>query len=136
MREYYLFHIKQNIYDLYYLDSYILYKNLETVFKLKEKDLNYGFSIYRQLCISFDIKILKKFLNRKFLHHVKNKNNTYTIINNYVKEKTIVKLGFSRITIKSNVSLPPILKMFSFYNQKIFVCDFKNKDFFWLNELM
>ncbi len=133
MREYYLFHIKQDIYDLHKNDGYMLYQTLENIYKLQKKNLNYGFSLYKQLCIPFNLEILKDYFNKKYDGHIKKNGNSFKIVNNYICEETLVKLNISRIYIKSNINLPRILKVFEFYNQKIFVCDFKNRDFFWLS---
>ena len=134
MREYYLFHIKQDVYELYRNDGYMLYQTLENIYKLKAKNLNYGISLYKQLCIPFNLQILKNYLYKKYDNHVKKIGDIYLLVNNYICEETLVKLGPSRIYIKSNVNLPRILKVFEFYNQKIFICDFKNRDFFWLTK--
>lgn len=135
MHEYYLFHIKQDIYDICKNDGYMLYQTLENIYKLKKKNLNYGISLYKQLCIPFNLEILNDFLLKKYKKQLKKSKNKYLIINNYICEKTLLKLGYSRIYIKTNVNLPQILKTFEFYNQKIFVCEFKNRNFFWLTKM-
>ena len=119
---------------MYSKNGYILYQTLESIYHLKKKNLNYGFSLFRQLCNPFDIKIIKTYIKFKYGKYIQSKNNRFYFKNNYINEITMVKLGYAHIRIKSNIILPKVLKIFEFYNQKIFVCDFKNKDFFWLSK--
>lgn len=130
MRKYYLFHVKRDIYELYSKDGYMLYQTLESIYHLKDTNLNYGISLFEQLCIPFNVRIINTFFKKKYL---KEKSHNYIFINDYLKEKTIVKLGSSRIIVKSNVNLPEILNVLEFYNPRLFVCDFENHDFFWLS---
>ena len=52
-----------------------------------------------------------------------------------LKEDTILKVYKSHIIIKSNMIKPNML--FNYLgSDDLFVCDFKNKDYFWLNELV
>ncbi len=133
MHEYYLFHIKHDIYQLYKKNCYPLYQTLKNIYHLKAEDLNYGRNLYRQLCVTFNLKIVNEYLDKRY-YLIYYKKNMYYFINSYTKEKTLVKVGYSRIYIKSNVNLPKIIEIFKFYNQKIFVCNFKTGDYFWLTK--
>lgn len=120
MFEYHLFIIKER--KLY--KSFELYNILYELSNLKEC-LNYGISLYKQLCIPFRISILSTYLNDKY--NLNRKKIFYI-------ENSIVTLKPSRIVIKSNHYMPSIIKIFNLYNKNIFVCDFKNKNYFWLND--
>ena len=109
MRKYYLFHVKRDIYELYSKDGYMLYQTLESIYHLKDTNLNYGISLFEQLCIPFNVRIINTFFKKKYL---KEKSHNYIFINDYLKE---------------------ILNVLEFYNPRLFVCDFENHDFFWLS---
>lgn len=118
MSEYYLFIIK----DKTLKKPNDLYNVLFQLYKMK-KNLNYGISLYKQLCSPFNISILSKYLTK---YNSNNKNIFYI-------DNSIIILKPSRIIIKSNDILN-IIKIFNFNNKNIFVCDFKNDYYFWLND--
>ncbi|MEG2311099.1 MAG: hypothetical protein RSB72_00155 [Bacilli bacterium] len=133
MHIYYLFHINPDVFDIHFNDGYILYKTLENIYNLDAKNFEYGISLYNQLCTIFNIEILDKFLANKYDSKIKKTHHVYILNNDYIGETTFLKIGASRIYIKSNINLPSIIRDFAFYNQKIFVCDFTNSYFFWLS---
>lgn len=116
MFEYNLFIIKDKS-----LNNYDLYNLLYKLNKMN-KDLNYGISLYKQICEPFNISLLSNYLNNNLF-----KKNIFCIDN------CIIILKPSRIIIKSN-NFPKIIEIFNLYNKNIFVCDFKNKYYFWLNK--
>ena len=120
MFEYHLFIIKEkNIYK-----SFDLYNILYELSTMREC-LNYGVSLYKQLCIPFRTSILSNYLNDRY--NLSRKKVFYI-------ENSIVILKPSRIIIKSNNYMPNIIKIFNLYNRNIFVCDFKSENYFWLND--
>lgn len=120
MFEYHLFIIKEkNLYK-----SFDLYNILYELSTMREC-LNYGVSLYKQLCIPFRTSILSNYLNDRY--NLSRKKVFYI-------ENSIVILKPSRIIIKSNHYMPNIIKIFNLYNRNIFVCDFKSENYFWLND--
>ena len=130
MYNYYLFIINNNAYKLYKKNPKYLYDIFYTLYKLKDKDLIYGINLYKNICDIFSVKLLSNYFKERF---------NYKIINNYIfinnRNKNIkIKLNYSRVIIKSNIKLPDILQIFNIYNKRIFVIDFKNNKYFWLND--
>ena len=132
MKKYSLFYVKNDIYNMYKHNSYILYQTLKSISDLSSKNIRYGKSLYEQLCIPYDLKIINKYLLNKYTLLIR-KNNKYWFINSYTGEHTLVKLKYSRIIVETNTDYPEILKVLSFYSYKLFVCDFKFDDYFWLS---
>lgn len=126
LREYNLFVIKSEYVDFYKNKPDELY---EIIYKLNnlKYNFNYGITLYEQLCNKISIETLKKYLNDKF-----NLNNEKTFYINNV----FIELKYSRIVIKSKYNYPRILKSLNCYNRNIFVCDFINKDYFWLSNFV
>lgn len=124
MREYNLFVIKKEYYEYYKNNQDILY---EILLKLSNIhfNINYGVSLYKQICELVDIDLLKNYINNKY--NLNNERIFY--INN-----TFVELKRSKVIIKSKYNYPKILKAFNCYNRCIFVIDFKNNDYFFLSD--
>ncbi len=132
MYKYHLFIINNNAYKIYKDNSSYLYEILNTLYKLKERDLTYGINLYKSICDIFSVKLLNNYLKDKYYI---DKNKDYIILKNN-KEITKLKIGFSRIIIITNVKYPNIFQIFNIYNKKIFVINYKEKKYFWLNELL
>ena len=70
--------------------------------------------------------------------HIKNgfyikKNGKKIMVNNMINnEKYIIEINYSCIIICTD-KLPRVLKLFNYYNPRIFICDFENNDYFWNN---
>ena len=93
MYKYHLFIINNNAYKIYKDNSSYLYEILNTLYKLKERDLTYGINLYKSICDIFSVKLLNNYLKDKYYI---DKNKDYIILKNN-KEITKLKIGFSRI---------------------------------------
>lgn len=131
MQKYYLFIINNNAHKIYKNNTIYLYKILDTLYHLKDSDLKYGLSLYKQLCDIFSVKLLNNYITDRFNTNIEN---SYLKLKSN-KEKTKVKINFSCIIINSNCNNPEIFKIFNIYNKRIFTVDFKNKRYFWLNDI-
>lgn len=131
MRIYYLFLIKKDYVRIYRKNGLVLYRTLENLFHLKEYDFSYGLSIYEQLCQTFAVTVLQNYIGGRFV--VKPIGKKAMQIHSVI-ETTILEINPSCVIIKTNRNFPDIFKIFHIYNRHIFVCDFKNGDYFWLSE--
>lgn len=139
MRTFYVFKIKKEISILTKEIPYNLFKTINNLYYLDNYDSYLSFNMYHNL---FD-KINKNYLDKKIYNNFKNnrhyfyneENDSHEIHNKYLGEDTVLKVYNSYIIIKSNLLKSDIL--FNYLNiNDLFVCDFKNKDYFWLNELV
>lgn len=103
-----------------------LYDILHKLSNLKY-NFNYGITLYEQLCNKINIETLRCYLNDKY--NLNNQRNFYI-------NKMFIELKYSRVVIKSKYNYPRILKSLNCYNRNIFVCDFINKDYFWLSNFV
>ncbi len=126
MREYNLFVIKDEYFNFYNNKPEYLYEILNKLNNFSS-NMNYGITLYEQLCNKIDVEILKYYLNNK-----------YGLSNNKVfyLDNVFIELKYSRIVVRSKYNYPRIMKSFNCYNRNIFVCDFKNNDYFFLNSFM
>lgn len=128
MTKYYLFIIKNDTYKVYKNNPKYLYEIINTLYHLKYSDLNYGINLYNTLCDTFSVKLLKNYIVDRF------NTRTYKKRIKLNKEKTYIRLNYSKVEIETDLKIPPIFKIFNIYNKKIFVINFKEKRYFWLND--
>jgi len=130
MYKYNLFIINNNAYKIFKNNSDYLYDILNLLYHMKKTDMLYGINLYKNICDKFNVKLLDNYINERFL--TINVNNKIKLKNK--NEKTYLKINYSNVVIESNILFPQIFKIFNIYNRKIFVTDFNNKNFFWLND--
>ncbi|MCM1371257.1 MAG: hypothetical protein NC181_05165 [Clostridium sp.] len=128
MKKYYLFEIRHEFYKVYKKNSYALFKTLENLHKLKKEDLSYGISIFNQICL----RVNKKDICSGFNEYIRINNDKFLI--NEHQEESVVTVKNSCILYTTNVTLPPSMAIIYPKYKYIFVVDFKNKEYFWLEE--
>ncbi len=138
MRMYYIFNVKESIYNLYYDNPSSLYKILESIYFMHIEEVDYGFNLFKQITDKINITDISNQIYIK-LH----KDLTYSkledshIINDlYHDEVSILKIKNSRIILESNKSYSSFFKILYDINNKFFICDFKEKDFFFIDNII
>ena len=137
MRLYYVFNVKSDIAKLYKNKSASLYKILENIYYMHQEDINYGFAIFKQITNRIKVMELSNELYIK-LHKdlVYSKINNEHIINDlYHDEVSVLKIKNSHMIIESNKSYSSFFNILNEINNDYFVCDFKEKDFFFMNNV-
>lgn len=129
MRTYYLFGIKKEVYECYKNSAESLYRTLEKLHMAPLENYNYALSVYHQLCNIIDTKRLEEYFDEK---EFPKKNKQYFFHNSKNNEKTRIEIKPSYIKITTNKNISALFQSFYYYNQHMFVCDFKEKDYFWL----
>ena len=136
MRTFYIFKIKKPYAILTKNNPYNLFKTIENIYYLKPNELKIGKNIFNQLRDTLN----KDNVNNNIYEYYKNRydytkfNNTHTIIDYYTKEKTKLIVNKTFMVIKSTKQIPTFLKSITNMDN-MFVCDFVNKDYFWLDKL-
>jgi len=137
MRTFYIFKIKRELTILTKETPYNLYRTIENLYYLDNDDMGVSFQIYNDLFDVFD----KNYINRRINSLFKSNRfyswdeNIHTIYNKYRPENTVLKVYKSHILLKSDAIKPTLLVNY-LMTDNLFVCDFKNKDYFWLNEFV
>lgn len=137
MRLYYVFNIKNEVMNLYKDKTSSLYRILENIYYMHEEDINYGFSIFKQITNKNKVLEINQDIYTK-LHNslVYTKIDNEHIINDlYRDEVSILKIKSSHLIIESNKSISSFFKTLLEINNNYFVCDFKEKEFFFINEI-
>ena len=137
MRTYYIFEIKDEFYKLYKDGPNTLYIILRQLFLLKKQDAEYGFNIFNQLTLQQNKYLLNKNIYVKY-----HKEMIYTklgnehIINNLFKDEiSILTIKNSYIMLSTNHNYSSFFNILIDYSSNYFVVDFKNQDYFFLNEI-
>ncbi|MDD3392971.1 MAG: sporulation inhibitor of replication protein SirA [Bacilli bacterium] len=131
MKTYYIFLIKKDITRVYENNEKQLFKILDNLYHFRKTNLRYGITLYKQLCQIIDDKNIDNFLNNKA---TLTKNSNY-----YFKEQnevSMVMLKTSCVIIKTNSEFPQLFKWLLFYNKNFFICDFENKQYYWLKNII
>lgn len=129
MRTYYLFVVNMQYYSLYQRNPDSLYEILSELFTLKSEHYQYGLSIFKQICEPIQVSFLEQYLKSKYEEKAFIRKHTFSLKN------LKIQLRPSCIKISSKYNLPKILQLFYYYNPCIFVCDFQNQDYFWLERI-
>lgn len=137
MRVFYIFKIKKPYVILTKNNPYHLYKTIEHIYYLKTDELKIGNNIFENLSGTFN----KDLLNTSVYSYYKYKDSytkfkdIHTIIDYFTKEKSRLTVNKSYLLIQSTEEIPSFFKVLSKNKGDIFVCDFQNKDYFWLDKI-
>ena len=136
MRTFYIFKIKEEYARLTKNNPYHLFKLLSYIYGLDKVDINQGIDLFTKLLDSFnskeiDIRIFKKYRENYFYTKFKN---IHQMNNYYKKEESKLTVRKHFLLLKSSIVRPIFLQDLTSYNN-LFVCDFENKDYFWLEML-
>ena len=136
MRTFYLFKIKTNYSILTKNNPYNLYKTLKEIYHLKKDEIKIAYDLFSQIRDTFN----KELLDNNIYEYYKSKytytkiNNTHIINDYYTDEKSKLTINPTYLLIRSTKQIPTFLRTITKKNN-IFVCDFDNIDYFWLDEL-
>lgn len=135
MRTFYIFNINKYFTYMYKKRPSRIYKILEEVYHVQGKDIVLSYRVFEQIADTFNKNKLNEYIKylSKDIDGYHYKDGSHIICNNY--EYTKLNINNSNIKIKSNINYPYFLDMISKYKDSIFVCDFNNHDYFWLDKL-
>ena len=132
MRTYYVFGIKTEIHNLYTDKEEALYNILKRIKVVKKPNLEYGLSIYNQICNTFNFETLQTYFAKRYDANPCYK---YKILDRKNKELSFLDLAYPCLFLKTSSCLPYAFDILYLYNRDIFICDFENDDYFWLDKL-
>lgn len=137
MRTYYAFIIKDSLMNFYDDRPYSLYRILEQIYKLKSSDIMFGYRLLEQVTKPFGVRNINKFIYKKHFDEVEYSriDDGHLINNLYSDEITFLKAFNSHVKIKTNNDCSSFFNSIQEYNENIFICDFDNQDFFWVNKI-
>ena len=137
MRTFYIFKIKKELTILTKETPYNHFRTIENLYYQDNDTMGVSFKIYNDLFDLFDKDYLNKRIDNLFKsnRYYSSEGDIHKITNKYRPENSTLKVYKSHILLKSDVINPTLLVNF-LMTDNLFVCDFKNKDYFWLNEFV
>ncbi len=134
MRTYYIFKINKYFAYIYKKWPYKMYKIIEELYYTKDYDMLVSYKYYQKFAIEFNKLDLNEYiynLNKKNKNY--RRDNNIHIIENGKYNKLVI--NSTCIILKTNDIYSIFLNDLNVYLDNIFICDFKNKDYFWLDLL-
>ena len=131
-----MFKIKKQYANLTKKHPNNLYKTNEQNYQLKPEELNFAINIFDQISDTFNKDIINRVIyeNYKEQDTYTNYLNTHIINDYFTNEQTKLIVNKSYMLLKSTKQIPLFLKEIQF-KDNIFICDFNNKDYFWLEQI-
>ena len=136
MRKFYIFSINDEFKNLTNSSPYNLFKTFEDIYYLDLDEQNYGINMYEQMVKPFNKIDLN---NRLFTTY--HKNDHYTKFTNtriyndyYTHEETKLNVGNAFLVLETTSAKPTFFKVLKDI-KNLFICDFQNQDYFWLESV-
>ena len=134
MRTYYIFKINKYFAYIYKKWPYKMYKIIEELYYTKDYDMLISYKYYQKFATLFN-----KLALNEYIYNLNKDNKKYHRDNNVhiIKNEKYNKLTISNtcLILKTDDIYSVFLNDLNVYLNNIFVCDFKNKDYFWLDSL-
>lgn len=135
MRTFYVFKIN-NMFQTFYNDkSSILFKMFNEIYNSRDDDLINNFRLFEKITIPFNKRIFNNFImlkHRDDIYYDKKENKHFINSDN---EMTKLTVNTTHLKIKTNKNVNSFIKDIIDSKENVFVIDFKNKDYFWLNQI-
>lgn len=137
MRIYYIFNINEAVSNLYRKKEFVLYDILTGIYKMNKKDVVLGYKFFEQFAIFFNKTLTNEYIYNTYkdnITYIKNINN-HIISDKFKNEYSTLTIYNSHIKLKTNNDASEFLTFLNTHNKNLFVCDFKNHDYFWLDNI-
>jgi len=119
---------------MYKNNPFKMYKIFEEIYYSKDYDNIKTFRVMEEVALPFNKIMLNEYIyyEYKLKYGYKRKDNIH-ILN--TDEKTTLRINNYNIKIETDSNYSIFFDDIKSYNTNLFVCDFDNKDYFWLSKL-
>lgn len=137
MRKFLIFKINPEMSLLCRDHPYNLYRPLEQIFKMAPNDLVLGSSIYEQIITLINQTDLNRIIYDYFKDndYYSTVNNKHFFYNKYRPENSILEVKNSYLILQSDAAIPAFFSCLK-HQKNFLVCDFYNRDYFWVDKLI
>lgn len=134
MRTYYIFNVNKYYTYMYKNKPFKMYKLFEEIYRTKEYDSMKTYHIFEQIANPFNKIMINEYIyyEYKFKYGYKREDNMHVLNNDEITRLTVNNYN---IKLKTTTNYSSFFKILNNYNNNLFVCDFDNKDYFWLSKL-
>ena len=134
MRTYYIFSINKYFAYFYKRWPYKMYKIIEELYYTKDYDMLLSYKYYQKFANPFNKLALNEYIyNLNKTSNNYHRDNSVHIINNEKYNKLVI--NNTCLVLKTDDIYSIFLNDLNEYMNNLFVCDFKNHDYFWLESL-
>ena len=111
-----------------------MYKIFEEIYYSKDYDNIKTFRVLEEVALPFNKIMLNEYIyyEYKLKYGYKREDNIHKL---NTDEKTSLRINNYNIKIETDSNYPVFFDDIKNYNNNLFVCDFDNKDYFWLSKL-
>lgn len=134
MRTYYIFNVNKYFSYMYKRTPFKMYKIFEEIYNTRNYDTNMTYHSLLDVADPFNKIMLSEYIyyEYKYKYGYKRCGNVHTLNSG---EKTLLRINNYNIKLKTENNYSVFFKYLNRYNNNLFVCDFENKDYFWLSIL-
>ncbi len=134
MRTYYIFNVNKYFKYMYKNNPFKMYKIFEEIYYSRDYDNIKTFRVMEEVALPFNKIMLNEYIyyEYKLKYGYKRRDNIH-ILN--TDEKTTLRINNYNIKIETDSNYSIFFDDIKSYNTNLFVCDFENKDYFWLSKL-
>lgn len=134
MRTYYIFNVNSFYKYMYKNNSFKMYKVFEEIYYSRNYDNLKTFRIMEEVCVPFNKIMLSEYIyyEYKLKYGYQRKDNVHVL---NTDEKTTLRINNYNIKVETDSNYSIFFNNIKNYNSNLFVCDFDNKDYFWLSKL-
>lgn len=138
MRVYFIFDIKEQFISLYQNNYRVLYNILRQIYYLDKEEINYAYTLFKQLVNYIDKDTIDRQLFLKCHKDIpySKRGNIHYINNLYKDEISRLTIKKSYIRLETEQYNSSFFKLLSNYSFNFFVCDFKNQNYFFLKDYL
>ena len=134
MRTYYIFNVNRYFTYMYKNNPFKMYKIFEEIYYARDYDSVKTYRVFEGIANPFNKIMLSEYIYYEY----KNKYGYRRDNNNHIlftRENTNLRINNYNIKIETDNNYTEFFKYLNNYNNSLFVCDFNNKDYFWLSKL-
>ncbi len=134
MRTYYIFNVNKFYKYMYKNNPFKMYKIFEEIYYSRNYDNLKTFRVMEEVSVPFNKIMLNEYIyfEYKLKYGYKRRDNIHILNTN---EKTTLRINNYNIKIETDSNYSTFFDDIKSYNTNLFVCDFDNKDYFWLSKL-
>lgn len=134
MRTYYIFNVNRYFSYMYKKTPFKMYKIFEEIYNTRDYDTLRTYHALEDVADPFNKIMLSEYIYYEYKNRYgyKRCGNVHTLNGS---EKSLLRINNYNIKLKTENNYSVFFKYLNRYNGNLFVCDFENKDYFWLSIL-
>ncbi len=134
MRTYYIFNVNKYYSYMYKDKPFKMYKIFEEIYYSRDYDSIKAYHVLEEIANPFNKIMLNEYIYNeyKYKYGYKRKDNIHYL---NTTDKSILRINNYNIKIETESNYSIFFNDINNYNNNLFVCDFKNMDYFWLSKL-